>query len=133
MEDMATGEIRLSILWEWLHKGAVLTEGDESLAIKAGDVFSKNVFNKLLDEEYRKLLNASDKDVFELSKTTTLPISKEIVAFYVSNEIKMPWFIDLLNLNLNNTDLSVARQRIKLYFETLRHEHKRITENPDFG
>ena len=25
MEDMATGEIRLSILWEWLHKGARLT------------------------------------------------------------------------------------------------------------
>ena len=22
MEDMATGEIRLSILWEWIHKGA---------------------------------------------------------------------------------------------------------------
>ena len=28
MEDMATGEIRLSILWEWLHKGASLTEDD---------------------------------------------------------------------------------------------------------
>ena len=28
MEDMATGEIRLSILWEWLHKGAALTEDD---------------------------------------------------------------------------------------------------------
>ena len=25
MEDMATGEIRLSILWEWLHKHATLT------------------------------------------------------------------------------------------------------------
>ena len=30
MEDMATGEIRLSILWEWLHKGATLTEDDPS-------------------------------------------------------------------------------------------------------
>ena len=28
MEDMATGEIRLSILWEWLHKGAQLTADD---------------------------------------------------------------------------------------------------------
>ena len=28
MEDMATGEIRLSILWEWLHKGAPFTDGD---------------------------------------------------------------------------------------------------------
>jgi malate synthase len=26
MEDMATGEIRVSILWEWLHKGAPFTE-----------------------------------------------------------------------------------------------------------
>src|SRR5258705_2774093 len=28
MEDMATGEIRLSILGEWLHKGASLTADD---------------------------------------------------------------------------------------------------------
>ena len=28
MEDMATGEIRLSILWEWLHKHAAFTEAD---------------------------------------------------------------------------------------------------------
>ena len=28
MEDMATGEIRLSILWEWVHKGATLNEDD---------------------------------------------------------------------------------------------------------
>ena len=132
MEDMATGEIRLSILWEWLHKGAVLTEDDQSLGIKAGNVFSMTIFNRLLNDEYEKLLKASDKDVFELSKTTTLPISKEIVDFYVSSEIKMPWFIDLLNLNLNNTDLTVATERIKLYFETLKHNQKRITENPDF-
>ena len=26
MEDMATGEIRLSILWEWIHKTAPLTK-----------------------------------------------------------------------------------------------------------
>ncbi len=30
MEDMATGEIRLSILWEWVHKGARLTAGDDA-------------------------------------------------------------------------------------------------------
>src|SRR5256714_9526147 len=38
MEDMATGEIRVSILWEWLHKGAAMTEGD------AGDRFSRPLF-----------------------------------------------------------------------------------------
>ena len=34
MEDMATGEIRLSILWEWLHKGAKLTAADEETGVE---------------------------------------------------------------------------------------------------
>jgi malate synthase len=33
MEDMATGEIRLSILWEWLHKSARFTEDDVTTGI----------------------------------------------------------------------------------------------------
>src|SRR4029079_5681730 len=40
MEDMATGEIRLSILCEWLNKHAELTEGDEEKGIRKGDRFS---------------------------------------------------------------------------------------------
>src|SRR5438477_8288216 len=39
MEDMATGEIRLSILWEWLHKNASFTADDE-IGVKAGDPFT---------------------------------------------------------------------------------------------
>ena len=58
MEDMATGEIRLSILWEWVHKGATLTEDDTETGIKAGDTFSIALFEKLLREEYEKLLKA---------------------------------------------------------------------------
>ena len=42
MEDMATGEIRLSILWEWLHKSAKLTEGDDATGVKAGDTSASN-------------------------------------------------------------------------------------------
>ena len=30
MEDTATGEIRLSILWEWVHKKATFTADDEA-------------------------------------------------------------------------------------------------------
>ena len=37
MEDMATGEIRLSILWEWLHKDAPLSEDDRATGVRAGD------------------------------------------------------------------------------------------------
>jgi len=132
MEDMATGEIRLSILWEWIHKGAVITEEDAETGIKAGDVFAPALFERLLDEEYKKLLKAANKDVFDASKTTTLPISREIASTYVRDEIKAPWFIDLLNINLNNIDLNVARKRIGLYMDKFKKEGSRITENLDF-
>ncbi|GAB4028540.1 malate synthase [Spirosoma koreense] len=132
MEDMATGEIRLSILWEWLHKGARLTEADPETGVEAGDVFSEALYKTLLDQEYDKLLRASSKDVFDASKTTTLPIAREIATVYVLSPIKAPWFVDLLNINLNNTDLTEARRRIDLYMDTLTNEGKRITENLDF-
>ncbi|HET7180222.1 MAG TPA: malate synthase, partial [Chryseosolibacter sp.] len=63
---------------------------------------------------------------------TTLPISKEIVTAYVLNRTKLPWFIDLLNINLNNTDQRVARERIALYVRTFEEQSVRITENLDF-
>lgn len=133
MEDMATGEIRLSILWEWVHKGATLTVDDATTGVKAGDVFSRALFERLLEEEYSKLLKASNKDVYDLSKTTTLPIAREIVKVYVLSDVKLPWFIDLLNINLNNHDLALAKQRINLYVDTFRSKEMRITENLDFA
>ncbi len=133
MEDMATGEIRLSILWEWLHKGAVFTEADPGTNTKAGDPFTESLFRQLLDEEYEKLLKATNKDVFDASKRMTLPIAREITSVYVLSEEKAPWFIDLLNINLDNTDLAEAKRRISLYMNTLVHEGKRITENLDFA
>src|SRR6185436_12175484 len=57
MEDMATGEIRLSILWEWLHKRATMTADDES-GVTAGEAFSRALFSRLLVEEYAKLRQA---------------------------------------------------------------------------
>jgi malate synthase len=131
MEDMATGEIRLSILWEWLHKGAGLSEDDASLSVKAGDTFTPELFAKILEQEFDKLLQASDRDVHDDSKRTTLPIAKEIVARYVAEPGKAPWYIDLLNLNLNNDDLAEARRRIDLYFEAFRRDGTRITKNLD--
>ncbi len=132
MEDMATGEIRLSIVWEWVNKGAVFTEDDPGIGVKAGDVFTKELLRRLIDEEYEKLLKADNKDVYDASKTTTLPIAREIAEIYVFNEFKIPWFIDLLNINLNNENLQEAKNRISDYIRTFKNEGKRITENPDF-
>jgi malate synthase len=132
MEDMATGEIRLSILWEWLHKRAILTEDDAGTGTKTGDIFSKSLYEKLIEQEYKKLLAADDKDVYDSSKTTTLPIAREITNTYIPSDVKAPWFIDLLNINLNNTDLELARKRIKIYMDTFINQGRRITANLDF-
>jgi len=130
MEDMATGEIRLSILWEWLHKKATLSEDDEG--VRAGELFSPELCARLLDEEYAKLLKAASRDVHEVSKTTTLPIAREIVATYVMNHAKLPWYIDLLNINLENHDLSEAKRRIRLLADAFATDGTRITANLDF-
>jgi malate synthase len=132
MEDAATGEIRMSIFWEWIHKGARLTEDDPETGLRAGDVFTLEIFEKLLEEEYAKLLEASDRDVHDDSKSTTLPIVKEIVRTYISDEVKPPWYIDLLNINLNNHDLATAKERTRMYMDAFKKDGTRITENLDF-
>jgi malate synthase len=133
MEDMATGEIRLSILWEWLHKGAPFTDDDEETDTKNGDTFRAGLFARLLEEESDKLRRASNRDVHDVSKNTTLPIAREIVEVYVTDDVKAPWYIDLLNINLNNHDLEEAKRRIRLYVDTFRKDGTRITKNLDFG
>ena len=135
MEDMATGEIRLSILWEWLHKHASLTAPDEiaEIGVKAGDPFTSELFSRLLVEEYEKLRRAGNRDVHDDSKDTTLPIAREIVETYVMEDVKLPWYIDLLNINLDNHDVTEARRRIRLLTEAFRKDGTRITQNLDFA
>jgi malate synthase len=132
MEDMATGEIRMSILWEWIHKGAVLTEADAATGCATGDAFTLALFARLLDEEYAKLRKARNKDVHDDSKDTTLPIARAIVRTYVQSDVKPPWYVDLLNINLGLDDLAVAETRITRYLEAFKKDGTRITENLDF-
>jgi malate synthase len=131
MEDMATGEIRLSILWEWLHKGASLTADDE-IGVKAGDRFTPQLFSRLLDEEYQKLRRAGSRDVHDVSKDTTLPVAHEIVEAYVMGDVKLPWYVDLLNITLGNHDIAEARRRIRLLADAFRKDGTRMTENLDW-
>ncbi|MEO7134016.1 MAG: malate synthase [Vicinamibacterales bacterium] len=132
MEDMATGEIRLSILWEWLQKGARLTAADEETGVKDGDIFTRELCDRLLSDEYAKLLAANSRDVHDDSKTTTLPIAREIVETYLRDDTKLPWYIDLLNITLGNHDLNEAKRRIKLLADAFSANGTRITANLDF-
>jgi malate synthase len=131
MEDMATGEIRLSILWEWLHKHARMTADDE-IGVKAGDTFSAPLFARLLAEEYDKLRRAGNRDVHDDSKNTTLPIAREIVETYVLDGVKLPWYIDLLNITLGVRDHAEAKRRILLLRDAFQRDGTRITQNLDF-
>jgi malate synthase len=131
MEDMATGEIRLSILWEWLHKRARFTADDAESGVQAGDALTPELFDRLLTEEYAKLHRAGNRDVHDDSKATTLPIARAIVERYVTSPFKAPWCIDLLNLNLNNHDLGRARERIEAYYAAFERDGTRMTENQD--
>jgi malate synthase len=133
MEDMATGEIRLSILWEWVHKNAALTASDEAAGISAGSHVSEELCRRLLAEEYQKLREAGDRDVHDISKDTTLPIAREIVETYVLDAAKLPWYIDLLNINLGIYDVGEARRRIRLLTNAFRQDGTRVTENLDFA
>jgi malate synthase len=132
MEDMATGEIRLSIVWEWLRKAGTFTEDDAATGVRAGDPLTRPLFDRLLREEYEKLLAANPRDVHEPSKRTTLPIAREIVEAYVTSAAKLPWYIDLLNLNLDNEDLDEARRRIARYLAAFARG-ERLTANLSFG
>ena len=132
MEDAATGEIRLSVLWEWLHKGAAFTDDDADSGVRAGETLTRELFAQLLEEEHAKLLRADSNDVHDDSKTTTLPIARAVVEAYVLEPVKAPWYIDLLNLNLNVTDLSVAEERIRRFLDAFGRDGTRITRNLDF-
>jgi len=132
MEDMATGEIRLSILWEWLHKSARFTEDDAAAGVKAGDVLTADLYRRLLAEEYDKLQRAGNRDVHDNSKATTLPIAREIAEVYVLGDRKLPWYIDLLNINLGVHTVAEAARRIQLLVQTFRDQGTRVTRNLDF-
>ena len=133
MEDMATGEIRLSILWEWLHKTAHLTADDAETGSKKGDPFTAALFTRLLAEEYEKLQQAGNVDVHDDSKQTTLPVALTVVDAYVRCAKKAPWMVDLLNLNLTVEDRKTAEARTEDFLDQFASNGTRITKNLDFA
>ncbi len=131
MEDMATGEIRLSILWEWLHKDAALNADDPEVGVRAGDRFTRELCTRLIGEEFEKLRHASNRDVHDDSKTTTLPIARAIVDAYLAQPVKWPWYVDLLNITLEAPDLATATRRIERFANAFAADRTRVTQNPE--
>jgi malate synthase len=101
--------------------------------VKEGDTFSHELVDRLLREEYAKLLAAGNRDVHDNSKKTTLPIAREIVETYLMDPTKLPWYIDLLNITLGTHDLETAKQRIALLSNSFRKDGTRVTENLDWA
>jgi len=133
MEDMATGEIRLSILWEWIHKGAALNADDEATGVRSGDCFTAELCAHLIGEEFEKLQRAGNRDVHDDSKQTTLPIARAIAEAYLAQPIKWPWYVDLLNITLEAPDLATATRRIEQFAAAFATNRTRVTENPAFA
>ena len=69
----------MSLHREWLCTHAPFTEPDAETGAKAGETLTPALF------------------------------AREIVDRYVRSEVKPPWYVDLLNLNLDNDDLPKAR------------------------
>ena len=86
----------------------------------------------MFEEEHEKLCRAGNRDVHDVSKGTTLPIARQIVETYVQSGLKLPWFIDLLNINLNNNDADEAMERIHLFTEAFARDGSRMSANMDF-
>ena len=97
----------VSILWEWLHKGARFTAGDAETLARGGRCDDGGALRASVGRGVPQAAARRDnRDVHDDSKRTTLPIVREIVEAYVAEPDKPPWYIDLLNLNLGNHDLA---------------------------
>ena len=133
MEDMATGEIRLSILWEWLHKSAALTADDDETGVKAGDGFTRRAVRAAAGARNTTSCRApAIATCHDISKTTTLPIAREIVETYVIGRREAAVVHRSAEHQSGQHDLAEAKRRIRLLARRSKADGTRITENLDF-
>ena len=133
MEDMATGEIRLSILWEWLHKGAALTADDDESASRRANDSRRELFARLLAEEYAKLQQAGNRDVHDVSKdddAADRPGDRRDLRHGATSNCRGTSTCS--TSTLGNHDIAEAKRRIRLLSDAFRKDGTRITENLDF-
>ena len=132
MEDMATGEIRLSILWEWLHKGAALTADDDSgrasrRVTRSRSSCSSGCSPRNTTSSGRRATatctSLEDDDAADRARDRRdLPHGPR----------KLPWYIDLLNITLGNGERRRGAGAIELLQQPSNIAVGQITENVDF-
>lgn len=62
MEDAATAEISRSQLWQWLHNGNVLLNGEQK--------FTQDFFTKLLEDEAQKIKAQVGDEIYQKYRYT---------------------------------------------------------------
>ena len=133
MEDMATGEIRLSILWEWVHKGARLTAADEAAGVKEGDRFTRGVV-RATDRrgvrqaaargQPRRARRLEDDDAADRARDRRGLHRAADQAAVVRRSAEH---------HAGRAGIGAARARIKRYVDAFASDGTRVTDNPDFA
>ena len=125
MEDMATGEIRVSILWEWLHKQAPFTDDDAATGVRAGDTLDAGALRPAARRGVRQAAGRRQSRRprrLEGDDPADRPRHRRDAGR--ERPVKAPWYIDLLNLTLDNHDRAEARPpRRRLHEGVRRRRH----------
>ena len=96
-------------------------------------LFATQALGALNDNFFRNALAVLAIRTLLVNKQTTLPVAREIVDVYVRDAVKLPWYIDLLNVTLGTHDLAEAKRRIARLSDAFRADGTRITENLDWA
>ena len=110
MEDMATGEIRISILWEWLHK----QRDADRRSVRRRRGLLPQLCRGCSTRSTRSCSKAGEpRRPRRLEDRRRCRSRGRIVRAYVESTtfLKLPWFIDLLNVNLGHQSISPTRRR----------------------
>ena len=99
MEDMATGEIRLSILWEWLHKNAAFTEADDAGRREGRRSVHARALHAAARGGVRQApARRQPRRSRQLEEDDAADRAGDRRDLRARTTIKLPWYIDLLNI-----------------------------------
>ena len=132
MEDAATGEIRLSILWEWVHKGATTHRGRRRNGSQGGRYLFRGDVSTLARRRIRQITPGQVPRMYmRFRRQPRCRLLERSSRPTCSTRRRCRGTSTCLNINLNNHDLQTAQERIRNYMNTFKKDGTRITENLD--